>query len=169
MFEVSDILESLGSRDGDSMEQILWKIRVAELNVNKLKERLNKVTSENAELISSANLSLLEHSNEGSARNHASPNNGDTALVGSSYVSSQLMPDNNMGDLVIPESAVSSHGEVTQLPDITESTDRPPSGNESKNVSDLTRTPSHPQPTLKTIRLPSHSCRLPLSPPPPFP
>lgn len=148
MFAVGDEPILLEFKDGDSLEQVLWKIGVAQSHVSELKNRLNKVTSENAGKISSANkLSLLVPCNEVSARNRASPpNNGDRMLVGSSYIASQLMPENNMGDLVMPESAVSSHGEVTQLPDITESTDWPQVGSSCRNVSDLT-----PNPPLCTL------------------
>ncbi|KAA8515857.1 hypothetical protein F0562_019036 [Nyssa sinensis] len=141
-FGINDELLLLEFKDGDkSLEEIFRKIEIVQLQVSKMKTRLNKVMSENAERLSSTdNLSLLVPCNNAltsSARNPGSPcNNGDRMPVGSSYIASQLLSKYNMGDLVMPESAVSSHGEVIHLPDVIESTDQPQVGGSSKNTGD---------------------------------
>lgn len=123
-----------------SVEQILHKIGVVHLQVTNMKTRLHKIMSENAGKFSSTDkLSLLAPCNAltSSAVNPASPpNNEGTMLIGSSsYMANQLIQEYNMGDLVMPESAASSHGEVTHVSDIVESTDRLEVGGSSKNVS----------------------------------
>lgn len=124
-----------------SVEQILHKISVVHLQVTNMKTRLHKIMSENAGKFSSTDkLSLLAPCNAltSSAVNPASPpNNEDTMLIGSSsYMANQLIQEYNMGDLVMPESAASSHGEVTHLSDIVESTDQLEVGGSSKNIGD---------------------------------
>lgn len=123
---VSDEPLSLGFiHDGNSMEQILWKVGVARTRVRELITRFNKVMSENAEQISSANklsLNVACDALTGYAQNHASPpNNGDRMLVRSTSIASPLLPKHNIGDLVMPGNAVSGHGEVSYLPDNVES------------------------------------------------
>uniref|UniRef100_A0A5B6ZUC1 Uncharacterized protein n=1 Tax=Davidia involucrata TaxID=16924 RepID=A0A5B6ZUC1_DAVIN len=140
-FGVNDELLLLEFKDGDnSLEEILWKIGIVQSQVSKMKTRLHKVMSENAGRFSSTDkLSLLVPCNAStsSARNPGSPpNNGDRVPVGSSYIASQLISKYNMGDLVMPQSAVSSHGEGTHLPDIIESTEQPQVGGSCKNTGD---------------------------------
>uniref|UniRef100_A0A5B6ZQR1 Uncharacterized protein n=1 Tax=Davidia involucrata TaxID=16924 RepID=A0A5B6ZQR1_DAVIN len=140
-FGVNDEILSLEFKDGDnSLEEILWKIGIVQSQVSKMKTRLHKVMSENAGRFSSTDkLSLLVPCNAStsSARNPGSPpNNGDRVPVGSSYIASQLISKYNMGDLVMPQSAVSSHGEGTHLPDIIESTEQPQVGGSCKNTGD---------------------------------
>lgn len=138
-------LLSLDFRDDPkSLEQLLWKIGVVQLRVSELKTRLNKVTSENAGKFSSSTdkLSLVAPYNNaltGSILNPASPpNNGDRmGVVGCPSIASQLVHEyNNMGDLVMPESAASSHAEVTHFPDIIESTDQPRVGGSWRSTED---------------------------------
>ncbi|XP_059633857.1 uncharacterized protein LOC132276448 isoform X2 [Cornus florida] len=138
-FGANDEILSLELKYGDdSLEQILWKIGNVQTQVSKLKTRIDKVMSENAGRFSSAdNLSLLVPCNAltGSSQNPASPSN--RMRVGSSYIASQLISEyNDMGDLIMPESAVSSHGEVIHLPDMIESTDQPLVGGLCKNAED---------------------------------
>ncbi|CAK9188244.1 unnamed protein product [Ilex paraguariensis] len=126
---VNDELLSIELTERDnSLEQILRKIGVVQSQVGKLKTKLNKVMSENAGRFSSTDeSSLLVPCNAftSSARSPASPPiNGDRMPFGSSYIASQPICEYNVGDVVMPESAVSSHGEVTHIPDITESTDQ---------------------------------------------
>ncbi|KAM7508840.1 hypothetical protein LguiA_019293 [Lonicera macranthoides] len=134
---VNDELSALEFRDGDnSMEQILWKIGVVKSQVISMKTRLNKVISENAEKLSSADkLGLLVPCNglNSLAQNPTSPaNNGDGMPVGSS----QLKQEYIMGDPVVPGSAVSSHGEVSHLPDMIERTDQHQAGGLCENTED---------------------------------
>ncbi|KAA8520451.1 hypothetical protein F0562_014707 [Nyssa sinensis] len=140
-FGVNDELLLLEFKDGDnSMEEILWKIGNVQSQVSKMKTRLGKLMSENAGRFSSTDkLSLLVPCNAptSSAQNPGSPSyNGDRMPLGPSYIASQLISEYNMGDLVKPESAVSSHGEVTHLPDIIESIDQPQVGGSCTNTGD---------------------------------
>ncbi|KAL6964951.1 hypothetical protein U1Q18_036007 [Sarracenia purpurea var. burkii] len=121
--EVNDELLSLEFRGGDeSLEYILSKIGVVQSQLSKMKTRLHKIMSENAGKFSSTDkLSLIASCNgltTSSAQNPTSPhNNGDRMPEGSSYMATQ-------GDLFMPESAASSHGEVTHVPDTIEGTDQ---------------------------------------------
>ncbi|KAJ9680579.1 hypothetical protein PVL29_019789 [Vitis rotundifolia] len=126
-FGFHDGWSSLEFRDNDnSLEEILWKIEKAKLQVNKLKTRMDKVVSENAGKYSSINKLMLVPCNAStsSARNPTSPSNGNRMPVGSLYAASQHVSDCNMGDLGMPETAASSHGEATPVPDIIESTEQ---------------------------------------------
>uniref|UniRef100_A0A5B6ZQN9 Uncharacterized protein n=1 Tax=Davidia involucrata TaxID=16924 RepID=A0A5B6ZQN9_DAVIN len=142
-FGVNDELLLLEFKDGDnSLEEILWKIGIVQSQVSKMKTRLHKVMSENAERFSSTDkLSLLVPCNNAltsSARNPGSPCNNRAGIpVGSSYIASQLKSEYNMGDLVMPESAVSSHAEVAHLPDVIESTNQHQVGGSCKNTGDV--------------------------------
>uniref|UniRef100_A0A5B6ZS04 Uncharacterized protein n=1 Tax=Davidia involucrata TaxID=16924 RepID=A0A5B6ZS04_DAVIN len=142
-FGVNDEILSLEFKDGDnSLEEILWKIGIVQSQVSKMKTRLHKVMSENAERFSSTDkLSLLVPCNNAltsSARNPGSPCNNRAGIpVGSSYIASQLKSEYNMGDLVMPESAVSSHAEVAHLPDVIESTNQHQVGGSCKNTGDV--------------------------------
>ncbi|KAJ4979975.1 hypothetical protein NE237_010755 [Protea cynaroides] len=126
-FAVDSEWSSLDFGDGDNpLEQILWKIEVVQCRVQKLKTQLDKVISSNAARFSSAeNLSQLVPSEMPSSFAQSptvSPGNGDTTQVGVLYTPPPHISDYEIGDLVMPESAVSSYGEVTPLPDIIEST-----------------------------------------------
>lgn len=137
--EVNDEPLSLEFND-TSVEQILCKIGIVHLQVANMKTRLHKIMSENSGKFSSTDkLSLLAPCNAltSSAGNPASPHDTeDKMMVGSSsYMPNQLIQDYSMGDLVMPESAASSHGEVTHVSDIVESTEQPEVGGSSKNVS----------------------------------
>lgn len=136
--EVNDEPLSLEFND-TSVEQILCKIGIVHLQVANMKTRLHKIMSENSGKFSSTDkLSLLAPCNAltSSAGNPASPHDTeDKMMVGSSsYMPNQLIQDYSMGDLVMPESAASSHGEVTHVSDIVESTEQPEVGGSSKNV-----------------------------------
>ncbi|XP_010257268.1 PREDICTED: uncharacterized protein LOC104597440 isoform X2 [Nelumbo nucifera] len=113
-------------KDDDPSEQILWNIEVLQSRVQKLKTRIDKVISGNAGKFSSTeNLSLLVPGDvpTSSARSpNCSPGNGETMPVGVLYTPTQHMSEYDLGDLVMPESAVSSYGEAAPLPDIFEST-----------------------------------------------
>ncbi|OVA07719.1 hypothetical protein BVC80_1827g89 [Macleaya cordata] len=118
---------SLECRDGDnSIEQILWKIEIAQSKAQKLKTQVDKLLSTNAGKFSSMeNLSLLVSSDlpTSSARSPTfSPRHGDAMPIGALYTPPRHISEYEIGDLVMPESAVSSYGEVTPLPDIIEST-----------------------------------------------
>ncbi|RVW84518.1 hypothetical protein CK203_041276 [Vitis vinifera] len=126
-FGFHDGWSSLEFRGNDnSFEEILWKIEKAKLQVNKLKTRMDKVVNENAGKYSSINKLMLVPCNAStsSARNPTSPSNGNRMPVGSLYAASQHVSDCNMGDLGMPETAASSHGEAIPVPDIIESTEQ---------------------------------------------
>lgn len=110
--------------DDNSLEEILWKIEKAKLQVNKLKTRMEKVVNENAGKYSSINKLMLVqcHASTSSAQIPTSLSNGNKMQVGSLYTVSQHVSDSNMGDLGVPETATSSHGEAAPFPDIIEST-----------------------------------------------
>ncbi|KAI3449058.1 hypothetical protein Pfo_005723 [Paulownia fortunei] len=121
----NDELLCVETGNGDNfLEHIFRKIEFLQSQVGKLKSRVDMVTSENGGKFSSAdNLSVPIPYNDliGSPINTAAPpNNGDRMPVGT-YFASQLISEYNMGDvLLVPESAVTSHGEV--VPDANGST-----------------------------------------------
>ncbi|XP_042515676.1 uncharacterized protein LOC122089961 isoform X1 [Macadamia integrifolia] len=127
-FDVDYEWSSLEFGDGDNpLEQILWKIEVVQSRVHKLNTQLDKVIRSNAGWFSSAeNLNLLLPSEVPSsfARSPTiSPGNGDTTQVGVLCTPPPHVSEYEIGDLVLPESAVSSYGEVTApFTDIIEST-----------------------------------------------
>ncbi|XAR54184.1 hypothetical protein NMG60_11029209 [Bertholletia excelsa] len=150
--------------DGDNpLEQVLWKIGIVQLQVSKMKTRLQKVMTENAENLSFAEkLSLPESSNalNSSDQNPVSPQqNGDRVMPVGSYIANQLVPEHTMVDMVLPESAASSHGEVSRVPGIIESTNqnKPEVGGASRNVVDgiliYNRRPKEGRKNLKAINI----------------
>lgn len=117
----------LGSRDGDnSVEEMFRKIEILQSQTRNLKSRLNKVMGENPGKFSLVDdLDLLVSSNglTSSTRSLGStPNNTDRMPVGSSDIASQLILQYNRDNMAMPESAVSSHGVVSHLPDKIERT-----------------------------------------------
>ncbi|KAK9273936.1 hypothetical protein L1049_018748 [Liquidambar formosana] len=140
-FGFNDEWSSLEFRDGDnSLEQILRKIYVVRTQVHKLRTRVDKVVSENPRKFASVNkLSSLVPCDAltSSAQNPVSPPcNGDIMPIRAPCTASHLLSEYNMADLVKSESAISSHGEVTPLPDMIESTDQPQVGGSYKNTGD---------------------------------
>ncbi|RVW88627.1 hypothetical protein CK203_033096 [Vitis vinifera] len=126
-FGISDDSSLLKFRDDDdSLEQILCKIEMAQSRVQKLKAQLDMVVPKNVvKFSSSENLSLLAPC-DGQTSSAHSPNfsagNGDAISVGAIYPPTGLLSEYEMGDLVLPESALSSFGEAVSVPDIIEST-----------------------------------------------
>lgn len=114
-------------RDGDkSLEHVLWKIETVHSRVHKMKNQIDVVMSKNAcRFSSSENLSLLVPCDAPTSSAHSpafSAGNGDTISAGAIYTSTQHISEYNLGDMVMPESAVSSFGEAIVVPDIIEST-----------------------------------------------
>ncbi|KAK3003233.1 hypothetical protein RJ639_020088, partial [Escallonia herrerae] len=107
---------SLFEDQDNFLEQIFRKIETEHSRVHKLKAQLDLVMSKNARKFSSSeNLSNLVLADVLASSVHSptfSACNGDTISVGGIDV----------GDLVMPESAVSSFGEAIHIPDIIEST-----------------------------------------------
>ncbi|CAK7322501.1 unnamed protein product [Dovyalis caffra] len=112
--------------DGDkSLEQVLRKIEIVHSRVHKLKNELDMVISKNASKFSSSeNLSLLAacDAQTSSAPSPTSAGNGETISVGAIYPATQNIPGYDIGDPVMPESAMSGFGEAVHVPDIIEST-----------------------------------------------
>ncbi|KAF2300350.1 hypothetical protein GH714_012280 [Hevea brasiliensis] len=113
--------------DGDnSLEPILWKIEIVQSRIHKLKNQLDVVMSKNAAKFSSSeNLSLLAPCDvqTSSARSPTfSAGNGETMSVGAMHNANQHISGYDIGDLVMPDSAISSYGEAIHVPDIIEST-----------------------------------------------
>lgn len=113
--------------DNDNfLEHILRKIELVHTRVHKLKAQLDSVMIKNAgKFSSSENLSQLVAGDvqTSSVRSPTfSACNGDTVSVGGLYTSSQHISDYDMGDFIMPDSAVSSFGEAVPIPDIIEST-----------------------------------------------
>ncbi|KAK3222916.1 hypothetical protein Dsin_009941 [Dipteronia sinensis] len=136
-FEFEDRWTSLESREGDnSLEQILWKIEVAQSEVHKLKTRINKVVSENPGKFTSVNrLSLLVPCDALTGSDRAtSPKNVNGMLDRSQYISSQHISECNMRNLFMPESTVSSHREVNPFADMIESIGLPQVGVSCENI-----------------------------------
>lgn len=136
-FGLQEGWESLESKGVDNIrEDTLWKIEVLQLQVHKLKARIEKVVSENPGKFSSLNRLSAPASCDAltcSDQNPASSlENGERMPARSQYTLSQHMSDNNVD--LMPETAVSSHGEVTPLPDMIESTSQAQVGVSSENV-----------------------------------
>ncbi|KAJ9177329.1 hypothetical protein P3X46_012562 [Hevea brasiliensis] len=121
-FGLQDGWASLESKGIDNIrENILWKIEMLQLQVHKLKARIEKVVSENPGKFCSVNrLSAPPSCDALTNQNPASPLElGERMPARSLCTLSQHMSD--FKD-IMPETAVSSHGEVTPLPDMIEST-----------------------------------------------
>lgn len=102
------------------MEQILWKIGVLQSHLGELKTRFKKVHDENAKDIYSAAAMNSNDVSTTSAQNDVSTNEREK-LVQVSTVASQLMPKcDNRCDMLTTGSAISTHGEDTNLIDIIE-------------------------------------------------
>ncbi|ONI22426.1 hypothetical protein PRUPE_2G128100 [Prunus persica] len=136
-FETNDIWSSLEFRDGNSsLEDILWKIEVVHSQVWQLKTRIDKVVQENPGNFSANHFLVPCDTSNGSAQNPASPpENGNTLLVETLSTASQHVKF-NIGNLFLPQSAVSSHEELTPLPGMIGNTDQPWLGNVLENVED---------------------------------
>ncbi|KAK6162630.1 hypothetical protein DH2020_002471 [Rehmannia glutinosa] len=103
---LNDDVLSFASGDGDnSVENILSKIEFLQSQARKLKSRVDRVIHENAgKFPSDDNLSLSMPFSVSPAKN------GDRMAVGT-YIASQLISEYNMGDVLLPESGVTSHGD----------------------------------------------------------
>ncbi|KAK2380485.1 hypothetical protein P8452_36716 [Trifolium repens] len=98
-----------------SYELLLWNIDNLHCRVRTLKNGINAITSQNP-----SNFSLIPSYGPSPAN---SEGDGYTASVGGICNSSQHVADEfEFGDFVFPDSAVSSFGEATDIPDIIEST-----------------------------------------------
>ncbi|XP_030492056.2 uncharacterized protein LOC115708032 [Cannabis sativa] len=123
----SDDWASFEFRDSDaSMEQVLSNIEKVHAWVQKLKGQIDTVMSKNAPKFSSSeNLSLLAPLDVQTSSAHSpafSTGNADAVSAGPMYTENQHITDYDIGDLVLPESVVSSFGEAVSVPDIIEST-----------------------------------------------
>lgn len=121
-FGIDDDLSILVSSNG-YLEQILRKIELVHSRVHKLKDQLDTVMTKNAiKFSSSENLMSFD----GQASSIPSPTfsacNGDTTSAGGLYATSQHVVDYDLGDFIMPDSAMSSYGEAMRIPDIIEST-----------------------------------------------
>ncbi|KAI4324365.1 hypothetical protein L6164_023911 [Bauhinia variegata] len=126
-FGITDDQSFFEFGDGDgSLEQILSTIETLHSRVHKLKSQVDVVMSKNAiKFSSSENLSVLPHADVQTSSAYSptfSVGNGDTVSAGAIYGSTQHVPDFDLGDLVMPDNAVSSYIEATVVPDIIEST-----------------------------------------------
>ncbi|KAI3982276.1 hypothetical protein MKX01_037809 [Papaver californicum] len=118
-------LSSFECKDGDnSTEQILWKIEIAQSKAKMLKTVVDKLLMEHAGKFSSMeNLSIFASSDlpSSSARSPTfSPGHGDAMPIGALYTPPGHTSEFEIGNLVIPESAVSSYMEETPLPNVIE-------------------------------------------------
>ncbi|KAL0397689.1 UNVERIFIED_CONTAM: hypothetical protein Scaly_0217300 [Sesamum calycinum] len=117
-FWINDELLSIAPGDGDnSLEHILGKIDYLQSQVGKLKTRVDKVMHENA-----GKFSCTEDLTLPMACNASPPNSGDRMAVGT-YIASQLISEYSLGNALVPESAVTSQGDV--VPDANGSKDHP--------------------------------------------
>ncbi|CAK9319203.1 unnamed protein product [Citrullus colocynthis] len=107
----------LGDND-NNLEDVFLKIEAAQLKVHELKNRIDKVVNENPMKFSAINqLYSLASSDD-----PASPEDGNDELVRSLHEASQHISENAL-DVLMPETAIKTHGEVMLLPDITQSAD----------------------------------------------
>lgn len=108
------------------LEQVFQKIEVVHSRVQKLKSQLDVIMSKNAAKFSSSE--TLSHLvpcdvQTSSVRSPTfSACNGDTTLMGGLYDPIHSISEYDLGDLMLPDSAVSSFGEAIHIPDIIEST-----------------------------------------------
>ncbi|XP_038689357.1 uncharacterized protein LOC119988407 isoform X2 [Tripterygium wilfordii] len=114
--------------NGDSsFEQTLWKIEMVHSRVRKLKNKIEMVMSKNAAKFSSSeNLSLLapyDVQTSSAPSPTVSAGNIDITSIEAIHAVTQHIAAYEVGDLVIPESAISIYGEAVHVPDIIESTD----------------------------------------------
>ncbi|XP_030465034.1 uncharacterized protein LOC115684441 isoform X2 [Syzygium oleosum] len=121
--------DSLDFGDGaNSLEQILAKIETAKSYICKLKARMDKVLSENPGKFSSVNrLCMLTPKDEltSSDKKQASHHgNGLVSSCKSVFTASLQVSNHNVDDILMPETANSTLGEATPLPDIIESTNQ---------------------------------------------
>ncbi|KAK3221530.1 hypothetical protein Dsin_008555 [Dipteronia sinensis] len=141
-FEFEDRWTSLELREGgdNSLEQILWKIEVAQSEVHKLKTRIDMVVSENPGKFTSVNnLSLLVPCDAltDSDRATSPPKNVNGMSDRSLSISSQHISECDMRDLFMPESAVSRQREATLFPDMIESIGLPQVGVSYENIEEV--------------------------------
>lgn len=132
--------DSLDFGDGaNSLEQILAKIETAKSYICKLKARMDKVLSENPGKFSSVNrLYMLTPKDEltSSDKKQASHHgNGLVSSCKSVFTASLQVSNHNVDDILMPETANSTLGEATPLPDIIESTNQTSRGVSRDNVS----------------------------------
>ncbi|OMP01880.1 hypothetical protein COLO4_11516 [Corchorus olitorius] len=139
-FGLNDGLSCLEFIDGDSWSgEILKKIDLVQSQVHKLRTRVDKVVHEGPRKFSSINLlsSLVPYDALTGSRNRPSPpESGERIPIRSQYTSSQHLSECNMGDLLTPRSAVSSHGEVAPFPDMIEGTGQHLAGISYENTED---------------------------------
>ena len=126
-FGISNDWSFFEFRDGDNfLEQVLWKIELVHSRVHKLKSQIDVVMSKNAARFSSSeNLSLLAPGDAQTSSAYSptfSAGNGDAISVGPIYSPTKHISEYDHGDLVMPESAISSYKEAIHVPDIIEST-----------------------------------------------
>ncbi|KAK6918642.1 hypothetical protein RJ641_017064 [Dillenia turbinata] len=124
-FGVRGDWSSFRHRDAEnSLEEALWKLEVVQTQIRRLRTRVDKVVVENAGKFSEGQLSLLFSCDDAltsAAQNPASPSSSKNRMpVDSRNSESQHLGDVNKGEVAMPESAVSSHGEVAPLLDMTE-------------------------------------------------
>ncbi|GAB4861971.1 hypothetical protein Ancab_037225 [Ancistrocladus abbreviatus] len=126
-------------KDGNSFEGILKRIEETQSQVHQLRAQIDKVISENpGKFVSLDNYGLLAQSDAlmSYTPNPEFPRTNGEFQRGTLNTSSLHISENKAGDQVMPESAVSSFGEVTPLPDMIESTDQPSVGPSCEKVED---------------------------------
>ncbi|CDP10873.1 unnamed protein product [Coffea canephora] len=112
--------------DTEFQERILQKIDMIHTRVHKLKSTLDSIMTKYAGKFSSSesinHLVPCDLLNSSVRSPTFSTCNGDTVSVGGLYSSIQHMPEYDLGDFVLPDTAVSNYGEGILIPDIIEST-----------------------------------------------
>lgn len=122
---IHDDCSFLEEKDND-LELILCKIDLVQTRVHKMKARLDSTMLKNAvKFSSSENLSQLV-AYDAQTSSIRSPTfsacNGETVSVGGLHMPTQHLSYYDLGDFIMPDSAVSSYGEAIPVPDIIEST-----------------------------------------------
>lgn len=130
-FGINDESLALQFRDADdSLERILWKIDAMQSQVQQLRTRVDKVVSEIPKKFSSINMMSLLVPCDALASSHdpvSLPYIGDGLPI-------QYITDCDMGDLIMPDSAVLTHEEVAPLLNMNGSRDQPKVGAPNENV-----------------------------------
>lgn len=128
-FRVPNELLSLDFRDEFSLEQLLWRIEVAQTRVSEMTTRLDTVITENAERIPpiEEDITLQESNNMSPHGVNASniPTNRDVPSAVASFAS-ELMKFNTDDDLVKLENEGLNHEKETNLEIVNIPTEEPP-------------------------------------------
>ncbi|KAL8152106.1 hypothetical protein V2J09_021914 [Rumex salicifolius] len=122
-FDDNGVWACLDCKDDHRLEAILQNIEESQIRLRMLKARMDKVISENATTIfSNIEASTPTNALPASSPNHMAHENGDGPEASLCTTSQHTSADGE--DVLMPDSAVSSHGDITPLLDMAETSDQ---------------------------------------------